>query len=500
MLMSKREHNAKRGIYSHVLRYTGLFGGVQGIVVFLSFVRNKFAALFLGSVGIGIIDVYNRTNNLFTAFFSLVTPVAATRSLSVAYETGDKDKLAEQVRVIRSLTLLTAIIGFVVSAVCSPLISYITYGNLSHYMSFLGISPIIPMVILSGTELSILKATRELGSFALSSFYGAVILAAVSIPLYVLLGIGGIIPALLISTFLILVVQLRFTLPLFPWRSNPFSLSTLKKGKDLIKLSVAYIMANVVASAVEFALRSYMIHNGDVNDVGFYSAGLVITVVASRFLFVAMDADFFPTLSGCGDSANKMNLVVNRQMEVCVLLIAPFLLMFNIFMPFIIQLLYTPHFMSILPMVVLASFYMFFKAVSTPVAYIALARGDGKTYLVMETCYYVILLVVVILCYHSYGLTGTGVALSLTNFLETLILASYYRCRYRFVISVRARHAIEIQGILLLLGVIVVFVLSGILRYAVGLPLGLLSVLYTFCVLSKRMDWREVLHLKNPLK
>ena len=93
MLMSKREHNAKRGIYSHVLRYTGLFGGVQGIVVFLSFVRNKFAALFLGSVGIGIIDVYNRTNNLFTAFFSLVTPVAATRSLSVAYETGDKDKL-----------------------------------------------------------------------------------------------------------------------------------------------------------------------------------------------------------------------------------------------------------------------------------------------------------------------------------------------------------------------------------------------------------------------
>ena len=259
-------------------------------------------------------------------------------------------------------------------------------------------------------------------------------------------------------------------------------------------------MANVVASAVEFALRSYMLHNGDVNDVGFYSAGLVITVVASRFLFVAMDADFFPTLSGCGDSANKMNLVVNRQMEVCVLLIAPFLLMFNIFMPFIIQLLYTPHFMSILPMVVLASFYMFFKAVSTPVAYIALARGDGKTYLVMETCYYVILLVVVILCYHSYGLTGTGVALSLTNFLETLILASYYRCRYRFVISVRARHAIEIQGILLLLGVIVVFVLSGILRYAVGLPLGLLSVLYTFCVLSKRMDWREVLHLKNPLK
>ncbi len=498
--MGTSEHGTKKGIYSHVLHYTGLFGGVQGVAVLLSFVRNKFAAVFLGSVGIGIIDVYNRANNLFTAFFSLVTPVAATRSLSVIYETGDREAFVEQVRVIRSLTLLTALAGFVVSVICAPLIAYVTYGDISHYMAFIGISPIIPMVILSGTELSILKATRELGRFALSSFYGAVILAVVSIPLYILWGVNAIIPALLLSTFLILMVQFGFTLPLFPWRSSPFSLSTLRKGRDLIELSVAYILANIVASAVEFALRSYMINNGDVNDVGFYSAGLLITVVASRFLFVAMDADFFPTLSGCCHSVSKMNLVVNRQLEVCLLLIAPFLLVFNVFMPVVIRILYTSDFYPILPMAVLASFYMFFKAINTPVAYIALAKGDGKTYLIMESCYYGVFLVVMILCYRYWGLTGAGIALSVSNFFETIMLSVYYHCRYRFSYSVRARYIMMVQGMLLLLCIVVVFACNDMVKYVVGMILGIFSVCYTLYILSKRSNLREILHLDRSGK
>jgi hypothetical protein len=38
----------EKGAYGQVLKYTGIFGGVQGLNVIVSLVRNKLAAVLLG--------------------------------------------------------------------------------------------------------------------------------------------------------------------------------------------------------------------------------------------------------------------------------------------------------------------------------------------------------------------------------------------------------------------------------------------------------------------
>jgi O-antigen/teichoic acid export membrane protein len=355
----------------------------------------------------------------------------------------------------------------------------------------------IAMVIISGTELSILKATRELGRLAWSSLLSAVILAAVSIPSYIIGGTRAIIPALLVSTFLTLAVHLRFTLPLFPWRSNPFSWATLVKGSDLIRLSLSFILANIIASAAEFALRSIMANGGDINDVGLYSAGLVITVVASRFLFVAMDADYFPSLSGVCNSVSKTNLIANRQLEICVLLITPFLIISNLFMPLIIRILYTPDFMTIRPMVICASFYMFFKAINTPVAYIALAKNDGRTYLCMEVAYSVAFLLLVTTFYKLWGITGSGIALSLANLFEMLMVSVCYHRLYHFAYSRRAILLIFCQGLLLAAGITVVILWDGIGGHVAGTIAALASVTLSLRTLMRRSGIKGILHRRT---
>lgn len=476
----------RHSIYSQVLRYTSLFGGVQGFVMLLSFVRNKFAAVFLGSIGMGLIDVFNRSINLFVAFTSLITPIAVTRNLSVVVETGSREQIEEEVRIIRSWTLLTAIMGLLISLLFSPLTSWATFGNYSHTGSFACIAILIPMSILSGTELSILKATRELSKLAWTSFYGALIFAVVSIPFYIVFGIRGIIPSLLISTFLSLLVQFRYTLPLFRWRSNPFCIAVLRKGKGLIKLSLSYILANVVASGTEFLIRSYMMSEGNMNDVGLYSAGLVITVAASKFLFVAMDADYYPRLSKCCYSPLKMNLTVNRQLEVCVLLIAPFLVASAVFMPVIVRILFSEHFQTVVPMAILATFYMFFKAINTPIAYIPLAKGHGRVFLVMESIYYVVQLVLIVLSFSYGGVVYTGLALSCTNFIECVMLSWWYCRQYHFFFSRNAVSIIGVQGALVLVSVIVSIGMDALARYSAGVLLIACSILYTLYVLSRR--------------
>lgn len=40
--------------YSHILKYTGIFGGVQGLNILMSMVRNKLVAIILGPEGMGI--------------------------------------------------------------------------------------------------------------------------------------------------------------------------------------------------------------------------------------------------------------------------------------------------------------------------------------------------------------------------------------------------------------------------------------------------------------
>ena len=52
--------------YSHVLKYTGVFGGVQGLNVVIGLVRNKFVAVLLGPGGMGLVSLFNTTVQLIS--------------------------------------------------------------------------------------------------------------------------------------------------------------------------------------------------------------------------------------------------------------------------------------------------------------------------------------------------------------------------------------------------------------------------------------------------
>ena len=55
------KNSPKTGGYLHILKYTGLFGGVQGLNVLIGIVRNKLVAVLLGPQGVGLISLFNTT-------------------------------------------------------------------------------------------------------------------------------------------------------------------------------------------------------------------------------------------------------------------------------------------------------------------------------------------------------------------------------------------------------------------------------------------------------
>ena len=72
--------------YSHVIKYTGLFGGIQGLNILVSIVRNKLVALLLGPDGMGLISLFNSTVKLVSDSTNLGISMRAVKNISEAYD------------------------------------------------------------------------------------------------------------------------------------------------------------------------------------------------------------------------------------------------------------------------------------------------------------------------------------------------------------------------------------------------------------------------------
>lgn len=63
--------DSEKNSYSHILKYTGLFGGVQGLNMLVGVVRNKFTAMFLGPSGMGLLSLF-----ILLPIFFLLLPIS----------------------------------------------------------------------------------------------------------------------------------------------------------------------------------------------------------------------------------------------------------------------------------------------------------------------------------------------------------------------------------------------------------------------------------------
>lgn len=442
-----------------------------------SIVRNKAAAIFIDRYGQGLSDLFSNAANLVSTATTLVMPVSVIRRLSQVYERhGDGSaELRNEIRVVRSWSVLTGLVAMVIVAVGARLLSRFAMGSENFVRSFIFLSPILVLMSVNATEVAILKATRRLRQLAWASGAGAVATMVVSVISYWLWGLRGIVIALNAGLLATTVLNMCYTLRPFPYRVAPFCWAVLRKGGPLISLSISFMLASLVAALAEMLIRSFISNHGSIEDVGLYGAGFVLTVTYTKFIFSAMDADFYPRLSGLADNVRGMNVAINRQVVVCVLLIVPCLMLFTLFLPQIIRLLYRPEYLEIVPMVLCATLYMYSKAVITPVAYTALAKGDSRMFFVIEVIAAVLLGVCVIWGYRLAGLTGSGVGLALSNVVELTIIMIVYSRAYG-VRLYRSTVGVILLHLLLLLAALLCIAFGGVERYPIVIAMVLLSV------------------------
>lgn len=494
------ENSEKSDSYSHILKYTGLFGGVQGLSILVGIIRNKLVAMILGPEGMGLAALFNSTIKLFSDSTNLGIPMSAVRNISEAYEQDDTERLSHSVKIIRSWCLLTALLGALLCIILSPLLNKWTFTWGNHILHFVMLSPVVALLSVIGGELAILKGTRQLKHLAAISLYNVVGAMLISIPIFYEFGMSGIVPSLVLAALLQLVLIAVYSYRLFPFRIS-LEKSMLAEGLGMVKLGVAFLLAGVLGSGAEFLIRSYLNTSGDLSVVGLYNAGYMMTMTYAGMVFSAMETDYFPRLSGVRGTGRELNEMVNNQVEVSLLLVAPLLVFFMVFLPILLPLLYSGKFIPVLGMMKITVLAMYFRAITLPIEYIPLAKGDSLTYLTLEAVYDILVVAFVIVGYQLWGLEGTGIALAASGFLGLVFDLFYTRIKYHYSFSWNVKLYALIQMPIGLIGYFVTNSTSGISYWIVGILLCIVSLGVSIQILhSKTHLWESIiLKLKKKL-
>lgn len=484
--------------YSHVLKYTWLFGGVQGLNMLIGVMRTKVVALFLGPSGLALINIYNNVATLLSQCTNMGVSFSAVKDLSEQLASGHADGVEKSVRSVRAWCLLTALLGTLVALLLSPVISYMTFGNYSYTFSFAALAPMVGMLAITGGEMAILKGLKCLKRVAAVSVVCAVVVLASYLIFYGTLGMKGIVSALLLSNAGILAVHLFYSTRVVPWCWHAMlSRSSFRYGLPFIRLGIAYIVSGAFGQGAEYVMRALLIRTGGIEVVGLYNCGYIMIVSYASLVFMAIESDYFPRLSAVKNDHYLMVNTVNKQTEICALLISPVLIAFVLLMPFIVRLLFSSAFVGSVEMATCAVFYMFFKSLTLPAAYLPLAHGDSKIYILCEVVYDVLLALAVPCFFYFFGLEGTGWALTLMGFFDLLLIHGLYYYRYGYRFRSRQTKVILVQLVLLSMAVVVALKMPlMIVRYSVGGAALAVSLYLSFRVLNRETKLLSVVKKK----
>jgi O-antigen/teichoic acid export membrane protein len=412
--------------YKRLLKVTTLFGSVQGLNILMNLIRAKLAAMLLGPAGIGLNSIYNETREFIHSTTNLGMDQSGTRE--IAKSTGAPD-LADSVTLTRSWIMLLAVFGMLVTAIFAYPLSWMLFSDGDHTWQIVALSPAVAFSTLTCGELTVLRGLQQMKTIAGVSVLHVVLGVLTTIPLYYIWGMDGIIGALVLMTLSLAVVTMIYSYRIHPPKFC-FVKAFLAKGRQMLVLGMSFVIAGFIANLGKLAVKAYINVNGSLDDVGLYSAGLTLTLMISNVVFASLENEFYPRLSSIFTDKTQRYLAIVRQMKVGLAIITPITIVAIVLMPWIVPILLSDEFSTIVPMAQIASVGLIFRALYLPAALVPMAAGESKIYLLLQAVSYVSFVPAIILGYHFGGITGTGIGLLVNHIMDVVVNMAVLKWRY----------------------------------------------------------------------
>lgn len=417
-------------IYRTIVKATGLFGGTQVFTILCSIVKTKLVAIWLGAEGVGIIGLYNNTVDMISALTRLGIGTSSVRDLSRAFKSGDRNRFAGLVKVVRRWVWFTGLLGAVLMLTFAPVLSRYTFGDSQHIWGFVILSCTLLFTALTEGERAIIQASDRLRVLARCSVLGSVLALLLSLPLFYFCGISGIVPAIVAHTFAIFLVtvllgrRMKIEPVSIDWRE------TYRQGWGIAALGIYMTVSGFITTLYSYLFVAWLNSHSGTGEVGYYQAGYTLVMQYVGLVFTAMSMEYYPRLSVVCEDRALLSEHVSRQVETSLLILVPFISLFIVLQTLIIHILYTADFLVIGGYISWAALGMLFRAFSWSVSFVLLAKGAGRLYLITEVLADSLMFVLYLLGYTRWGLAGVGVAYLLAYLCSGTGI--YLLCRVKY--------------------------------------------------------------------
>lgn len=479
--------------YRSIFKATSLFGGVQVYQILIRIISSKFVAVLLGPYGVGIKDLYQSSLKMIQSLTSMGISRSAVRDVSLANGTGDQKRISKTVASLRKLVWITGLLGTVVTIAFSPVLSKTAFGNYDYTLPFIFLSIILLFEQLSAGQLVVLQGMRRLKYMAKASAIGVTVGLLVSIPLYYLLGVKGIVPTLILNAVTSLALSWFFSRKVEIEKVPVSNREAFEEGKTMLRMGIVMSVSSVLAWVFAYALRSFIRVQGDVETVGVFTAGFAIMNTYVGLIFDAMIKDFYPRLSAVSEDNGKCCLLVNQQAEVASLIMSPMLIACLVFMPIVIQILYSDRFLGAVDYITWAIPGMFFKLMSWAISLIFVAKGASKLYISNEVFGGIANFVCSILGFYFLGLKGLGIGFTLGYFLYLIKVWVTASKRFQFSFSSSFWKLDAILFLLVIICFATILVGNNTVKYSIGIVFLILSLYISMKGINERTDMISVL-------
>lgn len=478
--------------YRKIMKATALFGGVQVYNIIISIVRTKFIAILLGPSGMGIMGLLQSSLGLIAGFTNFGLETSAVKDISAANKSKDYRQIGLVVTVIRRLVWITGILGSLSVIFLSSWLSQLTFGNKDYTLAFIWISITLLFSQLSNGQLVILQGLQKLRYLAIANLLGSTLGLFVTIPLYYLWGVDGIVPGIISTSVISLLLSWIYSRKVKIISQKITIKETIGIGRNMMQMGFVISLGGLASILGGYLIQIFISQTGGVAQVGLYVAGYSMIHMYTGIILKGMATDYYPRLSAVADDDRLFKQTINKQTEIGLLIIAPLLIIFIVFINLIVPLLYSKQFIGINDMLVLAALGMFFRVPGWSLGFVFLAKGESAIYFYLQLLSHILLLVLNIAGYYLWGLTGVGIAMMILYPIYLLVVYKINNKKIKFTFDKSSIKLFALHYGLAIIACISILNFDSPYNFIIGIAAILASVYHSINLLNKRL---ELLHM-----
>jgi len=471
--------------YRAIFKSTAIVGGTQVAGILIGIARTKVMALLLGPAGIGISGTYLTVSGFIGGITGLGLGASGVRQIAEASATGDDEKLACTVIVLRRASLLSGVFGMVIAlALCVPL-SHVSFGDGSRSGDLALMSLTLLCGGISAGQIALLQGLRRLADMGRAQVAGTFFGAIAGVLLVYFFRERGIALFLVANGFWTVFFSYWYArkVPVLPvqmtWRTS------FIEARGLMTLGLAFVIQSLLLGSSAYLSRVVIIKELGLDAVGLYTATWTLSTYYVGIILRAMGADFYPRLTAAAHDHAAMNRLVNEQIEMGLLIAVPGVLAVLALAPWALHLFYSGDFATGAGIIRWQVLGVFVQVFSWPIGYILLAKGRRRLFVVSEFINAIGGVGFLLLGMSLWKLDGIGIGF----FLAALTSASYLilagRALIEFSMVRRCLQTLALSCVTVAAAFLIPRVLPAFWHLLLGIPLAAVSGLACLFVLQK---------------